>query len=174
PSYPAPDRLWDIVDRHNVSTFYTSPTLIRSLMSAGNEYLTSSNRNSLKLLGSVGEPINPAAWNWYHKFIGNSRCPIVDTWWQTETGGIMISPLPGIELQKPGAASLPFFGIKPKLTSNNHLIFESSWPGQARTIYNNHDRFVQTYFSQYPGYYFSGDGATIDQDGYYWITGRVD
>lgn len=184
PNYPTPARFWEIVDKHQVSIFYTSPTAIRSLMREGNEFVKKTSRASLRCLGSVGEPINPEAWVWYHDIVGEGRCPVVDTWWQTETGGIMISPLPGAIAQKPGSATLPFFGIQPKLLTNEGqeitgegegvLVIADSWPGQARTVYRDHKRFEENYFSTYKGYYFTGDGCRRDQDGYYWITGRVD
>ncbi|GHA99790.1 acetate--CoA ligase [Modicisalibacter luteus] len=184
PSYPSHGRLGEIIDKHNVSILYTSPTAIRALMAHGDNVMQSSKRDSLRLLGSVGEPINPEAWEWFHRVIGNSRCPIVDTWWQTETGGIMIAPLPGATDLKPGSATLPFFGVMPALVDNEgnilegatdgNLVILDSWPGQARSIWNNHERFVQTYFSTYKGMYFTGDGCRRDEDGYYWITGRVD
>jgi len=184
PTYPTASRFWNVVDKWSVNIFYTAPTAIRSLMGAGDEFVKRSSRKSLKLLGSVGEPINPEAWEWYHRVVGDGRCPIVDTWWQTETGGIMISPLPGAIAQKPGSATLPFFGVLPALVDDKGTVLEGatqgnlvmldSWPGQARTLFNDHERFVQTYFSAYPGTYFSGDGCRRDQDGYYWITGRVD
>lgn len=184
PNYPTPARFWEIVDKHKVTLFYTSPTAIRSLMREGDAFVKKCSRASLRLLGSVGEPINPEAWAWYYDIVGDKRCPIVDTWWQTETGGILITPLPGAIAQKPGSATLPFFGIQPKiLTNEGHeitgpadgvLVIADSWPGQARTIYGDHKRFEDTYFSNYPGYYFTGDGCRRDQDGYYWITGRVD
>jgi acetyl-CoA synthetase len=184
PNYPSPSRFWDVVDKHEVDIFYTAPTAIRALMGAGNEHVTKTSRKSLKLLGSVGEPINPEAWEWFHNVVGEGRCPIVDTWWQTETGGILISPLPGATDLKPGSATLPFFGVQPALVDNEGNIIEGagagnlvvldSWPGQMRTVYRDHERFVQTYFSTYPGMYFTGDGAKRDADGYYWVTGRVD
>ncbi len=184
PTYPSPSRFWDVVDKWSVNTFYTAPTAIRSLMGAGDDHVKKSSRASLRLLGSVGEPINPEAWEWYHRVVGEDRCPIVDTWWQTETGGILITPLPGAIAQKPGSATLPFFGVKPQLVDDKgtplegaaqgNLVLLDSWPGQARTLYGDHDRFVQTYFSTYPGTYFTGDGCRRDEDGYYWITGRVD
>ncbi|WP_141698987.1 AMP-binding enzyme, partial [Candidatus Marithrix sp. Canyon 246] len=162
-----------VVDKHQVSIFYTAPTAIRALMSKGNDPVTATSRKSLRVLGSVGEPINPEAWEWYYNVVGNGRCPIVDTWWQTETGGILISPLPGAMKLKPGSATLPFFGIQPEIVDGN-LIITDSWPGQMRTIFGDHQRFIDTYFSTYPGNYFTGDGARRDEDGYYWITGRVD
>ncbi len=184
PNYPTPSRFWSVVDKWNVSIFYTAPTAIRALMGAGDEYVTRTSRASLRLLGSVGEPINPEAWEWYHRVVGEGRCPIVDTWWQTETGGILITPLPGATALKPGSAARPYFGVKPAIVDENgkivegaatgNLVIEESWPGQARTIYGDHKRFVETYFSTYPGYYFTGDGCRRDEDGYYWITGRVD
>ncbi|SHE57720.1 acetyl-coenzyme A synthetase [Modicisalibacter ilicicola DSM 19980] len=184
PSYPSHGRLGEIIDKHNVAILYTSPTAIRALMAHGDDVMDSSRRDSLRVLGSVGEPINPEAWEWFYRVIGNSTCPIVDTWWQTETGGIMITPLPGATDLKPGSATLPFFGVQPALVSNEGKILEGatdgnlvildSWPGQARSIWKNHERFVQTYFSAYPGMYFTGDGCRRDEDGYYWITGRVD
>lgn len=184
PTYPSASRFWDVVDKWKVSIFYTAPTAIRSLMGAGDELVKKSSRSSLRLLGSVGEPINPEAWEWYHNVVGEGRCPIVDTWWQTETGGILIAPLPGATPLKPGSATKPFFGVKPALVDDKGKILEGdtqgnlvildSWPGQSRTVYGDHDRFVQTYFSAYPGTYFTGDGCRRDADGYYWITGRVD
>lgn len=184
PNYPTPARFWEIVDKHKVSIFYTSPTAIRSLMREGDEYVTTSVRTSLRLLGSVGEPINPEAWCWYYNVVGEKRCPVVDTWWQTETGGIMIAPLPGATALKPGSATRPFFGVQPKLLTNEGqeipgegegvLVITDSWPGQARTVYRDHERFENTYFSNFPGTYFTGDGCRRDADGYYWITGRVD
>ncbi len=173
PTYPDASRFWQVVDKHQVSIFYTAPTAIRALMSKGNDFVTATSRKSLRLLGSVGEPINPEAWEWYYNVVGDGRCPIVDTWWQTETGGILISPLPGATKLKPGSATRPFFGIQPDLV-DGHLIITHSWPGQMRTIFGDHQRFIDTYFSTYPGNYFSGDGARRDEDGYYWITGRVD
>jgi acetyl-CoA synthetase len=173
PTYPDASRFWQVVDKHQVSIFYTAPTAIRALMSKGNDFVTATSRKSLRLLGSVGEPINPEAWEWYYNVVGDGRCPIVDTWWQTETGGILISPLPGIMKLKPGSATLPFFGIKPEIV-DGHLIITNSWPGQMRTIFGDHQRFIDTYLSTYPGNYFTGDGARRDEDGYYWITGRVD
>src|SRR5690606_19769781 len=184
PTYPDAGRFWEVVDRHGVTVFYTAPTAIRALMAQGDDFVTRTNRSSLRILGTVGEPINPEAWRWYHDVVGGGRCPVVDTWWQTETGGIMITPLPGAIPQKPGSATRPFFGVLPVLldAAGNELEGEASgllaladaWPGQARTVYGDHDRFVRTYFSQYPGRYFTGDGARRDADGYYWITGRVD
>jgi len=184
PTYPAADRFWRIIDKHQVNIFYTAPTAIRALMAQGDQWLTTSHRTSLRILGSVGEPINPEAWEWYYHQVGQGHCPIVDTWWQTETGGILISPLPGATRLKPGSATLPFFGVVPTLIDAHGIELEGagagvlalarSWPGQARTLYGNHARFVETYFSLYPGRYFTGDGARRDEDGYYWISGRVD
>jgi acetyl-CoA synthetase len=184
PSYPTHGRMGEIVDKHNVSILYTAPTAVRALMAHGDDVMASSKRDSLRLLGSVGEPINPEAWEWFYRVIGNSQCPIVDTWWQTETGGIMISPLPGATDLKPGSATRPFFGVRPALVDNEghllegatdgNLVILDSWPGQARSIWGNHERFVQTYFSTYDNMYFTGDGCRRDEDGYYWITGRVD
>ncbi|MGY6274943.1 acetate--CoA ligase [Methylomonas sp. MgM2] len=184
PTYPEADRFWQIVDKHRVNIFYTAPTAIRALMAQGDDFVTRTDRSSLRILGSVGEPINPEAWEWYYQVVGERRCPIVDTWWQTETGGILITPLPGATALKPGSATLPFFGVKPAILDNDGHILEgeatgilvltASWPGQMRTVYGDHQRFYETYFQKYPGYYFSGDGAHRDSDGYYWITGRVD
>ena len=184
PTYPTSSRFWHVVDKWKVSIFYTAPTAIRSLMGAGDDLVKRTDRSSLRLLGSVGEPINPEAWEWYHNVVGEGRCPIVDTWWQTETGGILITPLPGATALKPGSATLPFFGVRPALVddkgsfldgaASGNLVILDSWPGQSRTIYRDHERFEQTYFSTYPGHYFTGDGCRRDSDGYYWITGRVD
>jgi acetyl-CoA synthetase len=184
PTYPTASRFWSVVDKWGVNIFYTAPTAIRSLMGAGDDFVKRTDRSSLRLLGSVGEPINPEAWEWYYNVVGDKRCPIVDTWWQTETGGILITPLPGATPLKPGSATRPFFGIKPELVddkgtvlegaTNGNLVITDSWPGQMRTVYGDHERFVQTYFSTYPGMYFTGDGARRDEDGYFWITGRVD
>ena len=184
PTYPAADRFWQVVDKHRVNLFYTAPTAIRALMAQGDDFVKRTERSSLRILGSVGEPINPEAWEWYYHVVGDSRCPIVDTWWQTETGGIMITPLPGATALKPGSATLPFFGVQPAIVDNDGhllegeaegiLVLTQGWPGQARTIYGDHARFVDTYFKKFPGYYFAGDGARRDADGYYWITGRVD
>jgi acetyl-CoA synthetase len=186
PTYPDASRFWQVCEKHKVSIFYTAPTAIRALMGQGNQYVEKCDLSSLRILGSVGEPINPEAWNWYNEVVGKKRCPIVDTWWQTETGGILITPLPGAIPTKPGSATKPFFGVQPVVldaTSGQEiseteaegvLAISDSWPGQMRTVYGDHDRFVQTYFSQYKGYYFSGDGCRRDKDGYYWITGRVD
>jgi len=184
PTYPTPSRFWHVVDKHRVNIFYTAPTAIRSLMGAGEDLVKRTDRSSLRLLGSVGEPINPEAWDWYYNVVGDGRCPIVDTWWQTETGGILITPLPGATALKPGSATRPFFGVQPALVDGDgnflegavegNLVITDSWPGQMRTVYGDHERFVQTYFSSYKGMYFTGDGARRDEDGYYWITGRVD
>ncbi len=184
PTYPDASRLWDVVDRHGVTIFYTAPTAIRALMKEGDSYVEKTDRSSLRILGTVGEPINPEAWRWYYQKVGEERCPIVDTWWQTETGGIMIATLPGAAPQKPGSAGLPFFGIQPEVVSEEGsvqegaaqglLLIKDSWPSQMRTVYQNHERFVETYFSQFEGRYFAGDGCRRDKDGYYWITGRVD
>jgi len=184
PTYPDAARFWEVVDAHGVNQFYTAPTAIRALMRQGDEYVRKTSRHSLRLLGTVGEPINPEAWRWYHDVVGDGRCPVVDTWWQTETGGIMITPLPAAVAQKPGSATLPFFGIEPDIVDQDGrpiqgegmglLVLNRSWPGQARTVYRDHDRFVQTYFSTFAGKYFTGDGCRRDEDGYYWITGRVD
>jgi acetyl-CoA synthetase len=184
PTYPDASRFWQVCDKHQVSIFYTAPTAIRALMREGDGPVTSTSRSSLRLLGSVGEPINPEAWEWYYKTVGEERCPIVDTYWQTETGGVMVVPLPGATDQKPGAASHPFFGIELKLVdaegaeltgaTEGNLIVTDSWPGQMRTVYGDHQRFIDTYFSTYPGNYFTGDGCKRDEDGFYWITGRVD
>jgi acetyl-CoA synthetase len=184
PNYPSMSRFWEVIDKHKVNTFYTAPTAIRALMQAGDAPVTKTSRASLRLLGSVGEPINPEAWEWYHRVVGDGRCPIVDTWWQTETGGILITPLPGATRLKPGSATLPYFGIVPQIVdadgkvqegaTSGNLCIADSWPGQMRTVYGDHQRFIDTYFSAYPGKYFTGDGCRRDEDGYYWITGRVD
>ncbi|WP_369062521.1 acetate--CoA ligase [Caulobacter sp. 73W] len=184
PNYPTPARFWEVVDRHKVEIFYTAPTALRALMREGDHFVTASSRKSLRLLGSVGEPINPEAWLWYHRLVGESRLPIVDTWWQTETGGVLISPLPGATDLKPGSATKPMPGVKPQLVDaeggvldgaiSGNLVLTDSWPGQMRTVFGDHQRFIDTYFSTYPGKYFTGDGARRDADGYYWITGRVD
>lgn len=184
PVYPDASRFWQVCDRHNVNLFYTAPTAIRALIGAGNEFVEKTSRKSLRILGTVGEPINPEAWEWYHEKVGERRCPIVDTWWQTETGGHMITPLPGATRLKPGSATNPFFGIQPCLVdpegneiegaAEGALCIKSSWPGQMRTVWGDHERFIQTYFSTFPGKYMTGDGARRDEDGYYWITGRVD
>ena len=184
PTYPEADRFWRVIDKHQVNIFYTAPTAIRALMAQGDEFVTRTDRSSLRILGSVGEPINPEAWEWYYHVVGQSRCPIMDTWWQTETGGILITPLPGVTALKPGSATLPFFGVKPEImdtvgtiregVAEGVLVISRSWPGQARTVYGDHQRFIDTYLKNYPGYYFTGDGARRDEDGYFWITGRVD
>ena len=184
PNYPDASRFWQVVDKHQVNIFYTAPTAIRALMGAGDQFVTSTSRKSLRVLGSVGEPINPEAWEWYYHIVGESRCSIVDTWWQTETGGILITPLPGATDLKPGSATRPFFGVQPQIVDNDgnpqegategNLCIIDSWPGQMRTVYGDHKRFIQTYFSNYKGKYFTGDGCRRDKDGYYWITGRVD
>ncbi|KAA0686576.1 acetate--CoA ligase [Azospirillum brasilense] len=184
PTYPDISRFWQVVDKHKVNIFYTAPTAIRSLMREGEGPVKKTSRSSLRILGSVGEPINPEAWLWYYNVVGDGRCPIVDTWWQTETGGILITPLPGAIGQKPGSATKPFFGVKPVVVDNDgkeldgetegNLCIADSWPGQMRTVFGDHERFVQTYFSTFAGYYFTGDGCRRDADGYYWITGRVD
>jgi len=184
PNYPNTSRFWEVIDKHKVTIFYTAPTAIRSLMRDGEEPVKRTSRASLRLLGSVGEPINPEAWLWYYNVVGDKRCPIVDTWWQTETGGILITPLPGATDLKPGSATLPFFGVRPVLVDGNgeeiagategNLCIADSWPGQSRTVYGDHKRFIETYFSTFPGYYFTGDGCRRDEDGYHWITGRVD
>jgi acetyl-CoA synthetase len=184
PNYPSVSRFWEVVDKHQVNIFYTAPTAIRALMREGEAPVKKTSRASLRILGSVGEPINPEAWLWYYRVVGDTRCPIVDTWWQTETGGILISPLPGAIAQKPGSATLPLPGVKPALVdgegrllegaTEGNLVILDSWPGQMRTVYQDHARFVQTYFSTFKGMYFTGDGARRDADGYWWITGRVD
>ncbi|MDA0331743.1 MAG: acetate--CoA ligase [Proteobacteria bacterium] len=184
PTYPDSSRFWRVVEKHKVNIFYTAPTAIRALMREGDGPVTSCDRSSLRLLGSVGEPINPEAWMWYHKVVGEERCPIVDTWWQTETGGILITPLPGATATKPGSATKPFFGVKPLLVDGDNNVLDGatdgnlciahSWPGQMRSVYGDHQRFIETYFTTFPGRYFTGDGARRDEDGYYWITGRVD
>ena len=184
PNYPNDSRFWDVIDKHKVNIFYTAPTAIRALMQKGEEPVKRTSRASLRLLGSVGEPINPEAWEWYYRVVGDDRCPIVDTWWQTETGGILITPLPGATALKPGSATRPFFGVQPQIVDaegktlegacEGNLVLTDSWPGQMRTVYGDHERFVQTYFSTYLGTYFTGDGCRRDEDGYYWITGRVD
>ena len=184
PNYPSDARFWEVIDKHKVNIFYTAPTAIRALMQKGEDIVKATSRASLRLLGSVGEPINPEAWEWYHRVVGNGRCPIVDTWWQTETGGILITPLPGAIGQKPGSATLPFFGVQPQIVDaegkpqhgacEGNLVLTDSWPGQMRTVFGDHERFVQTYFSTSPGTYVTGDGCRRDADGYYWITGRVD
>jgi acetyl-CoA synthetase len=184
PNYPSTSRFWEVIDKHKVNTFYTAPTAIRALMQAGDAPVKKTSRASLRLLGTVGEPINPEAWEWYHRVVGDGRCPIVDTWWQTETGGILITPLPGATRLKPGSATRPFFGVVPQIVdaegkvlegpATGNLCIADSWPGQMRTVYGDHQRFVDTYFKAYPGKYFTGDGCRRDADGYYWITGRVD
>jgi len=184
PTYPDAGRFWQVVDKHKVNTFYTAPTAIRALMGQGDDFVNNTSRKSLKILGTVGEPINPEAWEWYYHIVGNEQCPIIDTWWQTETGGHLITPLPGATDLKPGSATLPFFGVEPCLMDDKGkeiegvgegaLCIKRSWPGQMRTLYGDHERFKETYFTMYPGYYFSGDGARRDKDGYYWITGRMD
>jgi acetyl-CoA synthetase len=184
PNYPDSSRFWQICDKHKVNICYTAPTAIRALMRGGDEPVKKTSRKSLRLLGSVGEPINPEAWEWYYNVVGEGRCPIVDTWWQTETGGILITPLPGATALKPGSATRPFFGVQPAIVDpdgnildgavSGLLVILDSWPGQMRTVYGDHERFVQTYFSAFEGRYFTGDGARRDEDDYYWITGRVD
>ncbi len=184
PTYPDSSRLWQIVDKYQVNSFYTAPTALRALMAQGNEPLQSTSRSSLLVLGTVGEPINPEAWEWYYHQVGKKKCPIMDTWWQTETGGHMITPLPGVTDLKPGSATLPFFGVKPALVDpdgkilegavSGNLVITQSWPGQIRTVFGDHQRCIDTYYKTYPGYYFTGDGARRDEDGFYWITGRVD
>ncbi len=184
PTYPSASRCWDVIDKHQVNIFYTAPTAIRALMAVGDEFVTRTQRTSLKLLGTVGEPINPEAWEWYYRTVGESRCPIVDTWWQTETGGHMLTPLPGAIDLKPGSATVPFFGVQPVLldgdgkeiegAAEGSLAIKAAWPGQIRSVYGDHKRCIETYYSTFPGYYFTGDGARRDEDGYFWITGRVD
>lgn len=184
PTYPDASRFWQVIDKHKVNQFYTAPTAIRALMGSGDDFVSKTSRSSLKLLGTVGEPINPEAWDWYYRVVGESRCPIVDTWWQTETGAHMLTPLPGAMALKPGSATLPFFGIEPAIldpegkevdgAGEGLLMIKKSWPSQIRTVFNDHQRCIDTYFSAYPAYYFTGDGARRDEDGYYWITGRVD
>ncbi|MCZ6454490.1 MAG: acetate--CoA ligase, partial [Alphaproteobacteria bacterium] len=184
PNYPDASRHWQVCDKHGVNIYYTAPTAIRALMREGDEPVKKTSRQSIRLLGTVGEPINPEAWHWYHEVVGDGRCPIVDTWWQTETGGILITPLPGATLLKPGSATRPFFGIEPVIVDNDGKVLEGagagnlciagSWPGQMRTVYGDHQRFVETYFKTYPGLFVTGDGCRRDEDGYYWITGRVD
>jgi acetyl-CoA synthetase len=185
PTWPDASRCWQVIDKHQVNIFYTAPTAIRQLMSQGDAPVHRTSRQSLRLLGSVGEPINPEAWEWYHRVVGDGRCPIVDTWWQTETGGIMITPLPGATPLKPGSATRPFFGVQPALVdeqgkiietveARGNLVITHTWPGQIRTVYGDHQRVIDTYYAMYPGFYFTGDGARRDADGYYWITGRVD
>ena len=184
PEYPTWARIGHIIDKHDVTILYTAPTAVRAMMKEGDAFVRESDRSSLRLLGTVGEPINPEAWDWYYHIVGSGKCPIVDTWWQTETGGILMAPIPGTVAPKPGAAMNPLYGIKPEIVNTDgevlegaaegNLVIKSSWPGQMRTIYNDHERFLKTYFSEYPGYYFTGDGAQRDEDGHYWITGRVD
>ena len=184
PTWPDAGRFWQVVQTHRINSLYTAPTIIRTLMRLGDEHVSRYDRSSLRILGSVGEPINPEAWEWFHRLVGERRCPLMDTWWQTETGGVLISPLPGATDLKPGSATLPFFGVEPALldeqgreiegTGSGYLVMKRSWPGQMRTIYGAHARFVETYFSRFPGYYLSGDGAERDADGYYWLTGRID
>jgi acetyl-CoA synthetase len=185
PTYPDSSRFWQVVDKHKVNIFYTAPTAIRQLMGQGDEFVTCTSRETLRVLGTVGEPINPEAWEWYYHVVGNGRCPIVDTWWQTETGGIMITPLPGATALKPGSVTRPFFGVQLGLMdedgklieeteASGNLVITNSWPGQIRTLYGDHQRLIDTYYTTYPGAYFTGDGARRDSDGYYWITGRVD
>jgi acetyl-CoA synthetase len=184
PNYPDPGRFWQVVDKHQINIFYTAPTAIRALMREGDSWVTKASRRSLRLLGTVGEPINPEAWEWYHRVAGERRCPIVDTWWQTETGGILITPLPGATDLKPGSATRPFFGIRPVIVDGDgkelagpatgNLCIADSWPGQMRTVFRDHQRFIDTYFSAFKNRYFTGDGCRRDADGYYWITGRVD
>jgi len=184
PTYPDASRFWQVIDKHKVNIFYTAPTAIRALMGLGDEPVKKTSRASLKLLGSVGEPINPEAWEWYHRVVGEDRCPVVDTWWQTETGSILIAPLPGVTDLKPGSATLPLFGVEPALMDENgnelpgaasgNLVLKRSWPSQIRSVYGDHQRMIDTYFSTYKGTYFTGDGCRRDEDGYYWITGRVD
>lgn len=184
PTYPDASRFWQVVDKHHVAIFYTAPTVIRSLMSVGDDFVKNTKRSSLRILGTVGEPINPEAWEWYYHTVGEGRCPIVDTWWQTETGGHLITPLPGATDLKPGSACLPFFGVQAAVLDDEgnelegacsgNLVIKYPWPGQMRSVYGDHQRFIETYFSQFPGYYFTGDGCRRDEDGYYWITGRVD
>jgi acetyl-CoA synthetase len=184
PTYPDASRCWQVVDKHKVNIFYTAPTALRALMAEGDEFVNNTSRSTLRLLGTVGEPINPEAWEWYYHVVGAEKCPIVDTWWQTETGGIMITPLPGATALKPGSATRPFFGVKPVLldpdgnvlegAASGNLAISGSWPGQLRTVFGDHQRCIDTYYSTYDGYYFTGDGARRDEDGYFWITGRVD
>jgi len=183
PTYPSASRCWEVCDKHKINIFYTAPTAIRALMAQGDDFVNATQRDSLKVLGTVGEPINPEAWDWYYRIVGKSKCHVIDTWWQTETGSVLISPIAGVTPVKPGSATLPFFGVKPAVVDNNdkiqnrgkgNLVLLSSWPSQIRTVYGNHKRMLKTYFSQYDKCYFTGDGAEIDQDGYFWITGRVD
>ena len=184
PTYPTASRCWEICDKHNISIFYTAPTAIRALMSQGDSAVTKTKRDSLRILGTVGEPINPEAWDWYYSIVGKSNCEVIDTWWQTETGSVLITPIAGVTPTKPGSATLPFFGVKPALydekgnalnnANSGNLVIEQSWPSQIRTVYGDHERMISTYFNMYKDIYFTGDGAKRDTDGYYWITGRVD
>jgi acetyl-CoA synthetase len=184
PNYPHPDRFWEICEKHKVTIIYTAPTVIRSLMKEGEQWPAKHNLSTLRILGTVGEPINPEAWMWYYKNVGHEHCPIIDTWWQTETGAALIAPLPGAIPTKPGSATIPFFGVKPKViredgtecapNEGGYLVIEEPWPGIMRTVYNHHERFKETYFSRFPGLYFTGDGARKDEDGYFWLMGRVD
>jgi acetyl-CoA synthetase len=186
PTYPDASRFWQVCDKHKVNQFYTAPTALRALMGQGDSFVEKCDLSSLRILGSVGEPINPEAWEWYNRVVGKGKCPIVDTWWQTETGGILLTPLPGATALKPGSATNPFFGVQPVIldpqtgdeitttVADGVLCFKDSWPGQMRTVFGDHDRFISTYFADYKGYYFAGDGCRRDEDGYYWITGRVD
>jgi acetyl-CoA synthetase len=184
PTYPNASRFWEIIDKFNVTIFYTAPTAIRALMGLGDNFVNSTSRETLRIIGTVGEPINPEAWKWYYEIVGKKRCPVIDTWWQTETGGILISPISGVTPLKPGSATLPFYGVKPSILDNDgkelkgecegNLCIDNSWPGMMRTVYKNHKRFVETYFSSFSGRYFTGDGCKRDKDGYFWITGRVD
>ena len=184
PTYPNASRFWEVIDKFKVTIFYTAPTAIRALMGLGNDLLKSTKRDTLRIIGTVGEPINPEAWKWYFEFVGKKKCPVIDTWWQTETGGILISPIAGVTPLKPGSATLPFYGVKPSIVNNDgkeldgpcegNLCIDNSWPGMMRTVYKNHKRFVDTYFSSFKGKYFTGDGCKRDSDGYFWITGRVD
>ena len=184
PTYPNASRFWEIIDKFNVTIFYTAPTAIRALMGLGDDFVNSTSRETLRIIGTVGEPINPEAWKWYYEIVGKKRCPVIDTWWQTETGGILISPISGVTPLKPGSATLPFYGVKPSILDNDgtelkgecegNLCIDNSWPGMMRTVYKNHKRFVETYFSSFSGRYFTGDGCKRDKDGYFWITGRVD
>ena len=183
PTYPKASRFWEVIDKFNVTIFYTAPTAIRALMGLGDAFVNSTSRKTLRIIGTVGEPINPEAWKWYYEVVGGN-CPVIDTWWQTETGGILISPISGVTPLKPGSATLPFYGVKPSILDNEgnelkgecegNLCIDNSWPGMMRTVYKNHKRFIETYFSSFSGKYFTGDGCKRDQDGYFWITGRVD
>jgi len=184
PTYPSASRCWEICDKHNISIFYTAPTAIRALMAQGDDAVTKTKRDSLRILGTVGEPINPEAWDWYYRVVGKSNCEVIDTWWQTETGSVLITPIAGVTPTKPGSATLPFFGVKPELydesgnvlkdVNSGNLVIEQSWPSQIRSVYGDHERMISTYFSMYKDIYFTGDGARRDEDGYFWITGRVD